>query len=86
MAPKQFTREGTLRAITKFVACDDQAFEVASKPSFRNCLTSMRPQTIKADLPSAYDVKICLQNEFVRYLNELKATVAVSWFLRMFLK
>ncbi|KAH9013977.1 hypothetical protein EDB85DRAFT_1843349, partial [Lactarius pseudohatsudake] len=73
--PKQFNRQGTVRSVTKFMACDDQAFEVANKPSFRNCLTSMRPQTIKADLPSAHDVKVCLQNEFVRHLDELKATV-----------
>ena len=38
----------------------------------------MRPQTIKADLPSAHDVKICLQNEFVDHLNKLKATIMVS--------
>ncbi|KAF8336705.1 hypothetical protein F5887DRAFT_891161, partial [Amanita rubescens] len=76
--PKQFSREQTLRTVTKFVACDDQAFEVANKPSFRNCLTSMRPQTIKADLPSAHDVKTCLQNECVDYLNKLKAKITVS--------
>jgi hypothetical protein len=77
-APKQFSREGTLRAVTKFIACDDQAFEVANKATFRNCLTSMRPQTMKADLPTAYGVKMCLLNEFVDHLNELKATITVS--------
>ncbi|KAF8337832.1 hypothetical protein F5887DRAFT_890332 [Amanita rubescens] len=77
-APKQFSREGTLRTVTQFVACDDQAFEVANKPSFRNCLTSMRPQTIKADLPNAYNVKTCLHNEFATYMKELKGTISVG--------
>ena len=96
--PKQFTREGTLLFMTKFIACDDQvslshlekrpngcqqrrtlqAFEVANKPSFRNCLLSMRPQTVKADLPSDHDVRVCLQNQFVEYMNQLKSTIVVS--------
>ena len=38
----------------------------------------MQPQTIKADLPSAHDVKTCLQNEFVDHLNKLKAKITVS--------
>ena len=33
---------------------------------------------IKADLPSAHDVKTCLQNEFVNHLNKLKAKITVS--------
>ncbi|KAF8676686.1 hypothetical protein AX14_004846 [Amanita brunnescens Koide BX004] len=74
-APKQFTREGLLRTVTKFVACDNQAFEVANKAVFRNCLTSMRPQTIKQDLPTAHLVKTELHNAFSQHLNELKAII-----------
>jgi len=27
-APKQFSREGTLRTVTQFVACDDQVWNL----------------------------------------------------------
>jgi hypothetical protein len=38
----------------------------------------MRPQTIKADLPNAYNVKMCLSDEFAMYVKELKATISVG--------
>lgn len=38
----------------------------------------MRPRTLKADLPSAHDVKTKLHNEFVEYLNALKEKFTVK--------
>ncbi|KAF7770801.1 hypothetical protein Agabi119p4_6775 [Agaricus bisporus var. burnettii] len=69
--PRDFTREGILKAVTIHIATDDQAFDIANKPSFRNCLVTMRPRTTKNDLPSAYDVKNFLHSEFTRYLQDL---------------
>jgi hypothetical protein len=40
----------------------------------------MRPRTLKSDLPSAYDVKMSLNNEFVDYLNKLKVKITVKNF------
>lgn len=39
---------------------------------------SMRLQTIKADLPNAYNVKMCLSDKFAMYVKELKATISVG--------
>ena len=58
---------------------------MANKAVFHNCLTYMRPQTIKNDLPSAYNVNKCLLNEFVEHLNELKTTITASHHLLVML-
>ncbi|EKM81446.1 hypothetical protein AGABI1DRAFT_35778, partial [Agaricus bisporus var. burnettii JB137-S8] len=76
--PRDFTREGILKAVTIHIATDDQAFDIANKPSFRNCLVTMRPRTTKNDLPSAYDVKNFLHSEFTRYLQDLADEIKVS--------
>ena len=38
----------------------------------------MRPQIIKPDLPSAFNVKMCLSNKFAMNMNELKAMISVG--------
>ena len=94
--PKEFTREGILKAVTMFIMGGDyvgdvtvtnhmkgradglQAFELANKPEFRNCLVTMRPKTTKQDLPSAYDVKTYLRKEFTRHIEGLMAEIKVS--------
>jgi hypothetical protein len=44
----------------------------------------MRPKSTTLDLPSSHDVKICIHNEFVKHMAQLKADITVShiWFLR----
>ncbi|KAM6491740.1 hypothetical protein JOM56_012780, partial [Amanita muscaria] len=66
-----FTREGILDAVARLIACDDQALMLADKATFQNCLMAMRPKTRSADLPSTYDVKIYLNNAFVKHLEQL---------------
>ncbi|KAH9164781.1 hypothetical protein EDB89DRAFT_1859001 [Lactarius sanguifluus] len=77
-APKDFSREGILKAVTVHIATNDQAFELASKAAFRNCLVMMRPKSTNKDLPSTYDIKIYLRKEFVHHMKEIEDEVKVS--------
>lgn len=54
-----------------------QSLAVANKAIFRNCLVAMRPKTTKADVPTTHDVMSHLHNEFVGWLQELKADIEV---------
>jgi hypothetical protein len=75
---KQFTRDGALDAIARFVACDDQALALVEKPVFRNCLIAMRPKTTKKDLPSTHDLVVHIHNEFVAWMKKLKDDILVN--------
>lgn len=91
---KEFAREGLLKAVAKFVVCDDQVGEdsfdlrvgslvakslaVVDKAAFRNCLVAMRPRSTNADLPSTHNVKTYIHNEFVQMLNEFKNQISVG--------
>ncbi|KAF8478745.1 hypothetical protein DFH94DRAFT_619600, partial [Russula ochroleuca] len=75
--PGEFTRTALQHAVTQFIACDDQSLAVANKATFCNCLVAMRPKTIKADLPTTYNVMSHLHNEFVGWLQQLKADIEV---------
>jgi hypothetical protein len=79
-APTEFTRDAVLEAVTRHIACDDQALMLADKPTFRNCLVIMRPKTKMGDLPSTHDVRAYLRNVFVQHLNQLKQDIEVSLF------
>jgi hypothetical protein len=48
--------------------------------AFRNSLVSMRPKSTNADLPTAYDVKVHIHNEFTKHMKQLKADIMVSHF------
>ena len=50
---------------------------VADKAQFWNCLVSMRPNTIKADLPTAHDVTLYIHNAFINHLQVLKEEIQV---------
>ncbi|KAM6502311.1 hypothetical protein JOM56_002288, partial [Amanita muscaria] len=76
--PKGFTKENLLLSVTKFVACDNQSLAIADNAAFRNCLVAMCPKTLKSELPSAYDVSVCLHNEAVKWIKKLKAEIEVS--------
>ncbi|KAH9009502.1 hypothetical protein EDB84DRAFT_1235332, partial [Lactarius hengduanensis] len=66
-----FTKEAILDAVAKLIACDAQALILVDKATFQNCLVIMRPKTKRADLPSAYDVKVYLKNTFITHLKQL---------------
>jgi len=55
-----------------------QAFALAEKPVFRNCLVAMRPKTTRKDLPSRHDIEVHIHNEFVDWLKILKTEILVS--------
>ncbi|KAF8223755.1 hypothetical protein L208DRAFT_1071098, partial [Tricholoma matsutake] len=76
--PTEFSQEGILEAVAKFVACDDQLLAIADKALFRNCLVIMRPKTVKCDLPSTHDVLVYIHNHFVEHLKLLKEEIKVS--------
>jgi hypothetical protein len=57
-----------------------QPLSLADNPAFRNSLVSMRPKSTKLDLPSSYDVKVYLHNEFVKHMKNLKEEITVSPF------
>ncbi|KAH9953322.1 hypothetical protein BGW80DRAFT_1188020, partial [Lactifluus volemus] len=75
--PREFTRAGVLHAVTKLIATNNQPLALANNPAFRNSLISMRPKSTTFDLPSAYDVKVYLHNQFVRHMKALKAEITV---------
>ncbi|KAF8952934.1 hypothetical protein BDZ97DRAFT_1648286, partial [Flammula alnicola] len=79
--PREFTRAGILHAVAKLIATNNQPLALADNPAFRNSLVSMRPKSTMADLPSSYDVKVYLHNQFVRHMKELKESITVSRFL-----
>lgn len=55
-----------------------KALAVAGKALFMNCLVAMRPQTLKSELPSSYDVSVHIHNEFAQWLKQLKTNIEVS--------
>ncbi|KAH9172052.1 hypothetical protein EDB89DRAFT_1833063, partial [Lactarius sanguifluus] len=69
--PKDFSREGILKAVTVHITTNDQAFELTSKAAFQNCLVMMRPKSTNKDLPSMYDIKTYLHKEFVHRMKEI---------------
>ncbi|KAF8622594.1 hypothetical protein AX15_006893 [Amanita polypyramis BW_CC] len=73
--PKEFSREALLHALAQLITCDDQAFALVSKAVFRNCLTMMWPKTKTKELPSAHDVVIYIQNEFIRFMDQIKQVI-----------
>ena len=58
-----------------------KAFALVSKAVFRNCLTVMQPKTRTKELPSAHDVTIYIQNEFIRFMDQIKQVIQVSGYL-----
>ncbi|KAF8256514.1 hypothetical protein EI94DRAFT_1645154 [Lactarius quietus] len=54
------------------------ALALADNAAFCNTLISMRPKSTSADLPSSYDVKVHLHNQFVKHMRQLKAEITVS--------
>ncbi|KIL56844.1 hypothetical protein M378DRAFT_88733, partial [Amanita muscaria Koide BX008] len=75
---KEFSKQNITLEVTKFVACGDQSLAVAESAGFRNCLVAMRPKTLKSELPSSYNVAVCLHNEAVKWIASLKADIKVS--------
>ncbi|GLB39419.1 hypothetical protein LshimejAT787_0605810 [Lyophyllum shimeji] len=73
--PKEFTRDGILQSVTKFITVDDQSLAVASKPIFRNCLVTMRPKTTNTDLPSTHEVLVNLHNKFTVHMAEVRESI-----------
>jgi hypothetical protein len=51
---------------------------LADNPAFQNALVSMRPILTNSDLPSTYNVKIHLHNQFVKHMKKLKEEIIVS--------
>ncbi|KAF8958256.1 hypothetical protein BDZ97DRAFT_1668770, partial [Flammula alnicola] len=78
--PREFTRAGTLHAVTKLIATNNQPLALADNLAFRNALVSMRPKSTTSDLPSSHDVKVHLHNEFVKHMKKLKEEIIVSNF------
>ncbi|KAG6826532.1 hypothetical protein H0H92_015444 [Tricholoma furcatifolium] len=76
--PKEFSKTGTTHAVAQLVACDDQAFALASKPLFRNCLVSMCPKTKSSELPTSYNVSTHIHNEFVHLIDALKQDIIAA--------
>ncbi|KAF8225168.1 hypothetical protein L208DRAFT_1018610, partial [Tricholoma matsutake] len=73
--PTEFSQEGILDVVAKFMACDDQLLAVVDKALFRNCLITMRPKTIKNNLPSTHDVSVYIHNCFIEQLKLLKKEI-----------
>ena len=55
-----------------------QSLAIVDKATFRNCLVSMHPNSIKADIPTTHAITLYIQNQFVEFINKLKETICVS--------
>ena len=55
-----------------------QALALADNVAFRNVLVSMRPRSTTSDLPSSYNVKVHIHNQFVRHMQMVKEAITVS--------
>ncbi|KAF5378846.1 hypothetical protein D9615_006888 [Tricholomella constricta] len=73
--PLQFSKDGITDAVTKLIACDDQAFALANKAVFRNCLVAMRPKTQSHELPSSYDISKHISNEYAKWIEKLNGEI-----------
>ncbi|KZS86553.1 hypothetical protein SISNIDRAFT_420753 [Sistotremastrum niveocremeum HHB9708] len=76
--PKAFTPEGILRAVAVHIVCNNEPFMLADKATFRNILVAMRPKTKKKEIPSRYLVQKYIDDEFEKYMVELKESIIVS--------
>ena len=54
---------------------------LADHAAFRNTLVSMRPKSTKADLPTPYDAKVHIHNEFTKHMEQIKLDIMVSQFI-----
>jgi len=63
---QEFSKEAVLRAVSQFVACDDQALSVAGSVYFRNCLVMMHPGTTRSELATAHKVHVHIHNVCVK--------------------
>jgi len=55
-----------------------QPLALADNIAFCNALVSMRPKSTSSDLPTSYDVKLHVHNEFVKHINQLELDITVS--------
>ena len=91
---KEFSRDDALRAVAEFVVCDNQvswmacsepassndyqSLAVVNKTVFKNCLVSMRPNAVNADLPMTHEVTKVIHDQFIEFIDKLKQRVQVS--------
>lgn len=51
---------------------------LANNVAFCNVLVLMRPRSISSDLPSSYDVKVHIHNEFVKHMQMVKEAIILT--------
>ena len=56
-----------------------KSLAVAKKAMFCNCLVLMRPKAVHQDVPTTHQVTMYIHNEFVKWLNDLKSDILVSF-------
>lgn len=54
-----------------------QPLALADNIAFRNALVSMRPKSTSSDLPTSYEAKLHIHNEFVKQIKQLELDIAV---------
>lgn len=55
-----------------------KAFALAEKPSFRNCLVTMRPSTRREEIPSTHIVRTQILNNFADYLSDNRQAICAA--------
>ena len=55
-----------------------QPLALADNVAFCNSLVAMRPKSTMDDLPTSYNVKVHVHNEFIRHIEQLKVDIEVS--------
>ena len=54
-----------------------QLLALTDNPAFRNALVAMRLKATTSNLPSTYDAKVYLHNQFVKHIQMLKEDITV---------
>ena len=73
---RNFPSLSSVAANLEFNIPISQPLAVADAVTFRNVLVTMRPKTVKSDLPTYSLVRSHITNCFVDFMNQLKADIA----------
>ena len=75
--PEVFTKDTIMRSIMQFVACDNQALDIANNVYFWNCLVTMRPKTMSSELALAHKIGTYIHSECIDRLTQLKKDITI---------
>ncbi|KAI1788190.1 hypothetical protein LXA43DRAFT_836299, partial [Ganoderma leucocontextum] len=67
-----FDSKELLERITQHIVCCDEPLALADAVTFCNILVTMRPKTVKSELPTYSMVRSHITNCFIDFMTQLK--------------